>query len=49
MSHVVTPSRTVYTPAVSQIPQSGDATTSAAGDAAFPTGDVDVSAGDAHL
>jgi hypothetical protein len=32
-------------PAVSHIPQSGDATTSPAGDAASPTGDVDVSAG----
>jgi hypothetical protein len=35
--------------AVSHIPQSGDATTSPAGDAISPTGDVDVSAGDAHL
>jgi hypothetical protein len=35
--------------AVSHTPQSGDATTSPAGDAASPTGDVDVSAGDAHL
>jgi hypothetical protein len=35
--------------AVSHMPQSGDATTSPAGDAASPTGDVDVSAGDAHL
>jgi len=34
---------------VSYIPESGDATTSPAGDAASPTGDVDVSAGDAHL
>jgi hypothetical protein len=34
---------------VSHIPQFGDATTSPAGDAASPTGDVDVSAGDAHL
>jgi hypothetical protein len=30
---------------VSHIPQSGDATTSPTGDAASPTGDVDVSAG----
>jgi hypothetical protein len=36
-------------PAVSHIPQFGDATTSLAGDAASPAGDVDVSAGDAHL
>jgi len=35
--------------AVSHIPQSGDATTSPAGDAASPTGDADVNAGDAHL
>jgi hypothetical protein len=35
--------------AVSHIPQFGDATTSPAGDAASPTGDVDVSAGDAYL
>jgi hypothetical protein len=35
--------------AVSHIPQSGDATTSPTGDAASPTGDVDVSAEDAHL
>jgi len=34
---------------VSHIPQFGDATTSPAGDAASPTGDVDVSAEDAHL
>ncbi len=34
---------------VSHIPQFGDATTSPAGDAASPTGDVDASAGDAHL
>jgi hypothetical protein len=31
---------------MSDIPQFGDATTSLAGDAASPTGDVDVSAGD---
>ncbi len=31
---------------MSHIPQFGDATTSPAGDAASPTGDVDVSAGD---
>jgi hypothetical protein len=36
-------------PAVSHIPQSGDATTFPAGDATSPTGDVDASAGDAHL
>jgi hypothetical protein len=35
--------------AVSHIPQFGDATTSPEGDTASPTGDVDVSAGDAHL
>ncbi len=35
--------------AVSHIPQSGDATTSPAGDAASTTGHVDMSAGDAHL
>jgi hypothetical protein len=35
--------------AVSHIPQFGDANTSLAGDAASPAGDVDVSAGDAHL
>jgi hypothetical protein len=35
--------------AVSHIPEFGDATTSLAGDAASPSGDVDVSAGDAHL
>jgi hypothetical protein len=35
--------------AVSHIPQFGDATTSLSGDAASPVGDVDVSAGDAHL
>jgi hypothetical protein len=35
--------------AVSHIPHFGDATTSPAGDAASPTGDVDVSARDAHL
>ncbi len=31
------------------MPQFGDATISLAGDAASPAGDVDVSAGDAHL
>jgi len=35
--------------AVSHIPRFEDATTSPAGDAASPTGNVDVSAGDAHL
>jgi len=35
--------------AVSHIPQFGDATTSLAGDAASPAGDVDVSARHAHL
>ncbi len=35
--------------AVSHIPQFGDANTSLAGDAVSPTGDVDASAGDAHL
>jgi hypothetical protein len=39
----------ILTPAVSHIPQFGDATTSLAGDAASPAGDVDVSARDAHL
>ncbi len=39
----------VYQTAVSHIPQSGDATRSPAGDATSPTGDVDVSAGDAYL
>ncbi len=38
-----------YPTAVSHILQFGDATTSLAGDAASPAGDVDVSAGDAHL
>ncbi len=36
-------------PAVSPIPQFGDATKSPAVDAASLAGDVDVSAGDAHL
>ncbi len=35
--------------AVSHSPQFGDANTSSAGDAASPTGDVDVSARDAHF
>jgi hypothetical protein len=35
--------------AVSHIPQFGDANTSLAGDAVSPAGDVNVSAGDAHL
>jgi hypothetical protein len=35
--------------AVSHIPQFGDANTSLVGDAVSPAGDVDVSAGDAHL
>jgi hypothetical protein len=35
--------------AVSHIPQFEDATTSPAGDAASPTGDVDVNASDAYL
>ncbi len=35
--------------AASHIPQFGDATPSPAGDAPSPTGDVDVSAEDAHL
>ncbi len=34
---------------MSHIPQFEDATTSLAGDAATPAGDLDVSAGDAHL
>jgi hypothetical protein len=36
-------------PAVSHIPQFGDANTSLAKDAVSPSGDVDVSAGHAHL
>jgi hypothetical protein len=41
--------KSLFISAVSHIPQFGDATTSSAGDAASPMGDVDVSAGDAHL
>ncbi len=37
--------KSLFISAVSHIPQFGDATTSSAGDAASPTGDVDVSAG----
>ncbi len=39
----------LFYPAVSHIPQFGDANTSLAGDAVSPAGDVDVSAGNAHL
>jgi hypothetical protein len=39
----------IENPAVPHIPQFGDATTSIAGDAASPAGDVDVSAGHADL